>query len=219
MNENSIPSRTSTLVAALTGLFGFLMKYAAYNFFAAVVLLCFGALAFAYITFFGPKMPFLSSLSLLIPVDSNGTVRIGPSDILRAYSLLSLVLMGLGMAAKGLIAGWRRWAHRMGAFDPAGLSTPMNLQTPRQYINAGVRRIIFGCGAITLIFLAAFAAIPSAKMAEGASRVELFGIFGFFFVVAIGSNGIHVLIDGFSDFILDWARANFPWATERGQVL
>jgi uncharacterized membrane protein len=71
---------------------------------------------------------------------------------------------------------------------------------------------------ITLIFLAACAGIPSAKMAEGASRLGLLGVLGVFYGIALVMNFFYVLIDEFSDLILDWARSNLPWPTARDQV-
>jgi len=218
MNDNKMPNRIPAFPVAIAGLFGYLMKYSAYNFLTFVILLCFGGLAFAYLTILGPEIPFWGFLSSVIPFDSHGNATIGASDILWVYSLVSLIFMLLGMAVKALWMGMRRVVQRMRGSAPVEMSTPKKPQFIRQYLHAVLWRIIISCAVITLIFLTAFAAIPSAKMAEGSSPVGLFGVIGFFYVIGKIFNCVYVLTDVFSDFILDWARSNFPWPMVRSQV-
>jgi hypothetical protein len=218
MNDDRKPNRKPAFPVAPAGVFGYLAKYSAYNFLTFVILLCFGGLAFAYLTFFGTKIPFWSSVSSLIPFDASGNATIGASDILWVYLLVSLIFMLLGIAAKALWTGMRRAVQRMRGSGPVDTSTPKNPQPLRQYLRAVLKRIIISCAVITLIFLAAFAAIPSAKMAEGSSHAAFFGIIGFFYVMAMLLNCVYVLTDVFSDFTLDRARSNFPWAMVRSQV-
>jgi len=219
MNDNKIPRPTPAFSAALAGLFGFLLKYSAYNFLTGVVLLCFTALAFAYITFIGPRVSFLKYLSFLIPVDSQGTATIGASDILRVFSLLSLIFMILAITGKTFMGGLRKLISPAPRADGVKNSSPADTQSIRQSIRAGTRRFIIGCVAITLFFLAAFIAIPFAKLAEDTSSIAMFALFGFFYLLALVSNGVYILIDVVSDGLLDWARMNFPWPVEREQVM
>lgn len=219
MNDNKIPGRTPAFSAALAGLFGFLLKYTAYNFLTGVVLLCFTALAFAYITFIGPRVSLLKYLAFLIPVDSQGTATIGASDILRIFSLLSLIFMILAMTGATFVRGLRKVispAPHAGGVENSG---PVNTPSIRQSIRAGTRRFITGCSAITMFFLAAFIAIPSARLAVGTGPLAMFALFGFFYLLALVSNGVYILIDVVSDGFLDWARVNFPWPVERKPVM
>jgi hypothetical protein len=218
MNDNKKPNRIPTFPVVIAGVFGYLTKYSAYNFLTFVILLCFGGLAFAYITFFGPTIPFWSLLSPLIPMDASGNASIGASDILRAYSLVSLFFMVLGIAAKALVTGVKRVIQRMRGSEEVETASPTNRRGIRRYLRAGLWRITISCTVITVIFLAAFAAVPSAKMAEGSSPVALLGIFGIFYLIAMCCNGAYILIDGFSDIILDWVRSNLPWPLEGNQV-
>jgi hypothetical protein len=218
MNDDKKPNRIPAFPVAMAGVFGYLAKYSAYNFLTFAILLCFGGLAFAYITFFGGQIPFWNSISSLIPFDASGNATIGASDILWVYSLVSLIFMLLGMAVKAMWMGMRRVVQRMRGSSPVEMSTPKKPQLIRRYLHAVLWRIIISCAVITLIFVVAFAAIPSAKMAEGSSPVGLFGVIGFFYVIGMIFNCVYVLTDVFSDFILDWARSNFPWPMVRSQV-
>ncbi|MGD0806126.1 MAG: hypothetical protein ABSA10_01370 [Anaerolineales bacterium] len=218
MNDNKIPRRTPAFSAALAGLFGFLMKYSAYNFLTGVVLLCFTALTFAYITFIGPRVFFSKYLAFLIPVDSQGTATIGASDILRMFSLLSLIFMILAITGTTFIRGLREVISPAPHADGVENPGPANTQSIRQSIRAGTRRFVIGCIAITLFFLAAFIAIPYAKLAVGTSPIAMFALFGFFYLMAFVSNGVYILMDVVSDGLLDWARVNFPWPVEREPV-
>jgi hypothetical protein len=218
MNNDKTSDRTSAFPAALAGLFGYGMKYFAYNFLTAVVLFCFGAMMFAYISFFGSTIPSWRLFSFLIPFNSNGTATIGTSDILWAYSLVSLVFMILATIAKGVTGGMHRRMHRMRGSSRVDISSPRNPQPIRKYFRAGMRRILIGSAVITLIFLTAFLAIPSAKIAEGTSRVTIFDMIGLFYGAAMVSNCVHVLIDSCSDFILDWAGSVFSWRMEWDRI-
>jgi hypothetical protein len=219
MNDKKIPGRTPTFSAALAGLFGFLLKYTAYNFLTGVVLLCFAALVFAYITFIGPRVSFLKYLAFLIPVDSRETTTIGASDILRIFSLLSLIFMILAMTGAAFVRALRKVispAPHAGGEENSG---PANTPSIRRSIRAGTRRFITGCAAITLFFLAAFIAIPYAPLAAGTGPLSMFALFGLFYLLALVSNGVYILIDVVSDGLLDWARVNFPWPVERNPVM
>jgi hypothetical protein len=219
MNNNKNPGRTPAYSAALAGLFGFLLKYTAYNFLTVVVLLCFTALVFAYITFIGPRVAFLKYLAFLLPVDSRGTATIGASDILRIFSLLSLIFMILAMTGATFVRGLRKVispAPRAGGEENSG---PASTPSIRRLIHAGTRRFITGCAATTLFFLAAFIAIPYARLAIGTGPLTMFALFGFFYLLALISNGVYILIDVISDCLLDWARVNFPWPVERNPVM
>ena len=219
MNDNRILRRTPAFSAALAGFFGFLLKYSAYNFLTGVVLLCFTALAFAYITFIGPRVSFLKYLAFLLPVDSQGTATLGASDILRVFSILSLIFMILAITGTTLMSGLRKVISPAHPADGADNSGPANTRSIRQLIRAGTRRFIIGCAAITLFFLAAFIAIPYARLAEGTSPVAMFALFGFFYLLALVSSGVYILIDVVSDGLLDWARVNFPWPVDRDPVM
>ncbi|HEY5118391.1 MAG TPA: hypothetical protein VII90_02965, partial [Anaerolineales bacterium] len=83
----------------------------------------------------------------------------------------------------------------------------------------GTRRFIIGCAAITLFFLAAFIAIPYAQLAVGTRPIAMFALFGFFYLLALVSNGVYILMDVVSDGLLDWARVNLPWPVERNRVM
>ena len=218
MNDDASPHQTNTFLAAAAGIFGYVLKYAGYNFLTFVVLVCFGMLVFAYLTLFGPQVPSLKILSPLLPVDANGNTSLSASDILRAYSVLSLVFMFLGIAAKGLLTGLRRLIQRIRGGGSMEAPSGMGARTVRQYLRADLWRVMISCVVITLIFLAACAGVPFAKMAAGASPVALLGVLGVFYGISLVFNLMYVLIDEFSDFILDWARSNLPWPTVRDQV-
>jgi hypothetical protein len=219
MNDNKILRRTPAFSAALAGLFGFLLKYTAYNFLTGVVLLCFTALVFAYITFIGPRVSFLKYLSFLIPVDSQGTATIDASDILRIFSLLSLIFMILAITGTTFMRGLRKMISQAPHDDGVENSGPVNTPSIRQSIRAGTRRFIIGCAAITLFFLAAFIAIPYARLAVSTSPIAMFALFGFFYLLALVSNGVYILMDVVSDGFLDWARVNLPWPVGRNRVM
>jgi hypothetical protein len=219
MDDNKLTDRIPTFAIALAGLFGFLMKYSAYNFLTGVALLCFAALAFAYITFIGPQVPFIRYLGFLIPMNSEGTTTLGASDILRVFSFLSLIFMILSIMGNALLRGLRKVVQPAARVADGGGSRPANPSSIRSSLRAAVRRIIIGFVAVSLFFAAAFAAVPYARMAEGASRLAMAALFGFFYLLAIVSNGVYLLTDVVSDFILSWARAKFPWPQERDQVM
>jgi hypothetical protein len=218
MQDNAAHDQNNTFLAAAAGVFGYGLKFAGYNFLTFVVLLCFGIMVFAYLTLVGPQVPSLKILSPLLPIDASGNTSLDASDILRVYSILSLVFMFLGIAAKGVLAGLRRIIQRLRGGGSAEPSSATNSRSLRQTLRADLWRIILSSGLITLIFLAACAGIPSAKMAEGASRLGLLGVLGVFYGIALVMNFFYVLIDEFSDLILDWARSNLPWPTARDQV-
>ncbi len=205
----------SAIPAALGGLLGLVLKYFAYNFLTAAVLLVFSALAFAYINFFGPRVAFASYLAFLFPMDSRGTTTVSASDILRAYSFLSLSFMLLSMTGRAVRRGLRRGGLPAPQAEGGENSGPAGIQFPRVSFHAGARQILFGCFAITLCFLPAFFAIPFARMAEGSNRTALVAVFGFFYLLAIVATGVYTGIEVVADLILDWARVNFPCPAEQ----
>ena len=61
--------------------------------------------------------------------------------------------------------------------------------------------------------------IPYARLAVGTDPVAMFALFGLFYLLALVSNGVYILMDVVSDGLLDWARVNLPWPVERNRVI
>jgi hypothetical protein len=127
--------------------------------------------------------------------------------------------MILAITGTTLTRGLRKVISPAPPADGVDNSGPANTRSIRQLIRAGTRRFIIGCAAITLFFLAAFIAIPHAKLAEGTSPIAMFALFGLFYLLALVSNGVYTLLDVVSDGLLDWARVNFPWPLEQDRVM
>lgn len=188
------------LTALVIAVFGYAIKFVAYNFLTPVVLLSFAALMFTYITFVGPEIPFLQYVSFLLPIDGRGNASIDEDDIMKAFGALTLVFFLLSV-----IGGWLlRILKRV--FRPAEAGIDENSASTNQNpISCAKRRLIPGSIGIIIVFLIVFIAIPFARMAEGTSFLAMYPLFAIFGVIAMVSNAIYIGVDILSDIVLGWA--------------
>jgi len=182
--------------------FGYAIKFAGYGFLTPVVLMIFAALMFVYITLAGPEVPFFTYLSFILPVDSQGNLRVNENDIINAFGLLTVAFFVLSAAGGGCVYLLKRIAKQIfqagSNLDeenkPANLNSPLTIR----------RRLIVSSIVITVIYLVLFAVIPFAKMAEGTSFMSMYPVFIVFYIVIMLSNAIFIGIDSLSNLVLAW---------------
>jgi hypothetical protein len=189
------------LVAAL----GYVIKFIAYNFLTPVVLLSFAALIFTYINLVGPEIPFFRYLSFLLPIDARGNASIDENDIMKAFGIITLVLFVLAVASGWLLrvlkGAFRRILQPDAEVEPPG----DHLFSDQNPLSSAKRRLILSSIVITVIYLVVFLAIPSARMAAGTSTAAMYPIFVVFYVIAMISNVIYIVVDILSGMVLGWA--------------
>ena len=201
-------SNQTIVISIISGLFGCWVKYMAYFFLTATVLLTFSGLIFTYVTVFGPTMPILRYFSFLIPIDAFGNSYLEESDIMRVYSFLAFGLMILSLIGRGIL-----WLikHLNRQMLPSMIEDEKNEQEIsfwRNFVNLiGGRRLVINIILITLIFLISFIVMPKAQLTEGTNIVAMYVVFAVFYVIAILSDVVYIVIDSISDRILWWAAS------------
>jgi hypothetical protein len=202
-------SRESAIKTIIAGLSGFLVKYMAYGFMTAVVLLTFAALMFDYITIRGPGVPFVRYISFLLPIDPRGNATLDEGDVMQAYALLTAILLALSLMGKGLIWIFKRATGGLFSRDEERGPSAQNNSVIASVFRTAWRQFLFSFAIISLPFLVAFFVIPIAPLADPGELVPMYVIFGLFYVIAVAANAITVAIDSIANLLLSWAIANF----------
>ena len=193
------------LVALAVAACGYTIKFMAYGFLTPVVLLTFAALMFAYITLVGPEVPFFQYLSPILPVDARGNASIDEDDIMKAFGFLTMTFFVLSLAGGWLIRVLKRVAKRIFQTESEVEAEEGNIPSNQNPLSSAKRRLIVGSIVITIVFLALFAVIPFARMAEGTSSLAMYLLFAVFYIIAMVSNAFYIGIDSLSDLALGWA--------------
>lgn len=203
-------SNQNPLVPFAVGAFGFIMKYMAYGFLTPVVLMTFAALVFAQLVMVGPEIPFYEYFSSLIPAGRIETenIRIDESDIMTGYNLITLVIFLVAIVGKWLLRLLKRSYIRVFRPELEAESGGGNVPTSQTLFSNIKRRLIINGIVITAAYLVVFIAIPSTRMADGASPTSMYLVFGIFYVIAMVANVMYVGIDSLSDSVIGWAMAH-----------
>ncbi len=180
---------------------GYLMKLFAYYFLSGMVLLTLAAFIAAYIIIIGPEMPFLKYFSFILPTNENGTVSMGASDFMRIFNFMALALFLLSTIGRRMILSARRWVQSGYDDDRLVEDEPPIRDTFWQI----KRRFFVNSLIITGIYMVSFFAFPFANLAEGTSLLVIYMILGIFYMFALTSNVLYVVIDNLSHYILEKA--------------
>lgn len=177
---------------------GYLMKLFAYYFLSGMVLLTLTAFIAAYIIIIGPEMPFLKYFSFILPTDENGTVSMGTSDFMRLYNFMTLALFLLSTIGRRVMLSVKRLLQSNSDDDRLVEDEPPIRDTFWQI----KRRFFVNSLIITGIYMVSFFAFPFANLAEGTSLLLPYVILATFYIFAMMSNVLYVLLDSASNNIL-----------------
>jgi hypothetical protein len=186
--------------------FGFMVNWFGYGFLTFPILIVLSVLLFDYITLFGPQMPFLRYLAWLPGLSSDSDVQVNGDYILLGFSLLSTAFWGLSKLVRTLVAAVRRRLGREVPPEGGQVAAPPARPTLASLARPFLRRRLVAFLSITGVFLVTFIVLPSAKLAHRSDLIGLYLVFFVFYLIAVGSVATHVLIDGASRLLLEWAR-------------
>ena len=202
-------SNQTIVISIISVLFGFWVKYIAYFFLTATVLLSFSGLIFIYVTVFGPTMPILRYFSFLIPIDAIGNSHLEESDIMRVYSFLAFGFMILSYIGRGIMWVIKRLKRQKLHSMVEDEKNEREISLWRNFVDLiGGRRLVITTILITFIFLISFIVMPKAQLTEGTNIEAMYVLFAVFYVIAILSDVIYIVIDSISDRILWWATSH-----------
>ena len=187
--------RESIISPILCVLFAYMLKYLVYGFLTAAVLLTFSATMIIYTTVWGSNLPFLQYLSFILPIDAEGNAHLDGNDIMRVFSLLTLIIMILSEAARAI----------MGRLRPS--SNNIKKGSGRRIWNLYVRDMMIGFIVITMIFLITAFVLPFAELTWNTSLIEMYGVVGIFYLIAIISNAIFSVVNNIAEGILGKIRS------------
>ena len=186
--DTSIQSMFSRIVLYLVG-YG--LRYLAAGFLTGAVLPTFGVLMVGYISVWGPEMPFLGVLSLLLPIDAQGNAEIDGDDIMRAFALLTLIVAALAEVVKAIP---RLLQLSASSGHEAGMKS------------SRLRSLRVPLILITIVFATSALAFVIGGAAQVASRFAILGIIAFMYVIAMGSLTLYKVIDTMAEGILALVR-------------
>lgn len=189
---DSIPA-AANLIRRLAG---WCVQYLASGLLVPALLLCFAALVFCQISVSGPDVGWLAQLTGTLPASMRAWLGGVPSAggsadlgtlVSRVFWVLSLAVMALE-----LLARWLRAALvGKSAISVAGMH------------RAGGRRMLSALVLVSAVFGAAMLAVPHARMAQGTSRADLYGVFGALYLVALGFATAWAAVSGVAARLLD----------------
>ncbi len=191
-------------LAFLINLSAYGVKYLAYNFLSATVLLTFGALMTTYLTLFGPEMPWLQYLSVIIPIDGNGNALLDESHILRVFTPVALGLLAASIVGRGLKRVLKRLFRSKADVEPGEVDTRPTWGP----VSSAKKHLLINGLMINVIYLVLIIVLPFAKLSEGSNLVSMYTIFIIFYLIAMVSMAIYVVIDTLSEWILRWGASN-----------
>lgn len=177
------------------------IRWIAYNIFTATILTVFSALIFIYITVIGPEMPFLRHIAFLIPNNMRQSTTLDENDILRLYSILATILFVLSIIGRKLREALERRRKHSTQMEQAEASDGDTVHPLRGVLQYSKRRFVTSSVVITLVYLAAFITIPSARMAAGENAMTLYPIFVIFYIIAMVSNTLYIGIDSLANIV------------------
>jgi hypothetical protein len=200
----------SAIPRQLLTIFGFMVNWFGYGFLAFPVLIVFSMLLFDYLVLFGGQLPFLEYLSWLPGLSADSDLQVNGDQILWGFSLLSTAFWGLSKLRQALVKAVRRRLGRPIPSEAVQTAHPTLASMVRPYL----RKLWIACLLITAVFLVAFITLPSARLAHPGDLVPLYLIFSVLYLITVGSVASHVLFDGSSRLILEWAQRLSAQAAE-----
>ena len=170
----------------------YVLRYLAAGFLTAAVLTTLTLLIVLYVAVWGPEMEFLSILSPFLPIDAQGNARISGDDIMRAFSIMSLIMMGVAAALKAMIR--KLGLHSENRDDN---------QTRGRFMHGLGIPLIF----ITIVYAGSTLAMLLTGAARGPSEGGILSIMALTYGIAMVSSLIYKAIDAFSQGILGRIRS------------
>ena len=162
------------------------------SFLTPAVLLTIATAVFAYIALGQPAAPLLGDLLTLLFGEGGPDVHLDTNDIMLSYSLISAVVGLITGAVKTLarhLFGWRE-------------GPPRSLMQP-----SIVGFLKSGLFFTSLVFTASLLLIPSAKIADDGSPLPFYGLFLFFYAVAVVCYAIYYGLNFAADYVPGQRRA------------
>lgn len=200
-------SNAFPVATILRNLLGWGIKYVSCGMLTFVLLLCFGALVFAYVALWGSDISWLAPVFKYLPADmaSSGTHELHTDDI---SAFLTRFWLGLSLVLTALSAVWRLVRRvRSGAplaGVPVSMAEGLNLKPGARHVRIHAkRRFLLGLGLVSAIFAAAFIAIPHARMAAGSSHADMVGVFVVLYVFALVTTAAYIGLGIAADMVLD----------------
>lgn len=200
-------SNAFPLGTILRNLLGWGIKYVSCGMLTFVLLLCFGALVFAYVALWGSDISWLAPVFKFLPQDmsKSGTHELHTDDI---SEFLTRFWLGLSLVLTALSAVWRLLKRVRGgaplAGAPISMAEGLSLKPPAQHARIHARRrFLLGLGVVSAIFACAFIAIPHARMAAGSSHADMIPVFIALYVFALVTTAAYIGLGIAADMVLD----------------
>jgi len=200
-------SNAFPVATVVRNLLGWGIKYVSCGMLTFVLLMCFGALVFAYVALWGSDVSWLAPIFKLLPQDmaKSGTHELHTDDI---SGFLTRFWLGLSLVLTALSALWRLFKRvRSGAkivSMPVSITDGLSLKPAAQHVRIHAkRRFLLGLGMVSAIFAAAFAAIPHARMAAGSSHVDMVFVFVVLYAFALVMTAAYIGLGIAADMVLD----------------
>jgi hypothetical protein len=200
-------SNAFPLATILRNLLGWGIKYVSCGMLTFVLLLCFGALVFAYVALWGSDISWLAPVFKFLPQDmsKSGTHELHTDDI---SEFLTRFWLGLSLVLTALSAVWRLFKRVRGgaplAGAPISMAEGLSLKPPAQHARIHARRrFLLGLGVVSAIFACAFIAIPHARMAAGSSHADMIPVFIALYVFALVTTAAYIGLGIAADMVLD----------------
>lgn len=184
--------RESIISPALSVVFAYGLKYLAYGFLTLAVLPTFTATMIIYTTIWGSDLQFLQYLSFILPIDAEGNAHLVADDIMRVFSLLTLVILVFFEAARTIK---RRLRPSRGEESGQGIRDILVKYLKPSFI------------IITIIFVITALILPFSDLAGDTSLTGMYGLVAFFYVMAIVSNAIYTVLNNRAERILGKANS------------
>ena len=182
--------RESIISPLIWVLFAYMLKYLVYGFLTVAVLSTFSATMIIYTTVWGSNLQFLQYLSFILPINAEGNAHLDGNDIMRVFSLLTLIIMILSEVARAII----------GRLRPS--SNNSNKRLVQRIWNLYVREMMASSIVITMIFLITALVLPFAELTWDTSLIGIYGVVGIFYLIAIISNAIFTAVNNIAEYIL-----------------
>ena len=182
--------RESIISPLIWVLFAYMLKYLVYGFLTVAVLSTFSATMIIYTTVWGSNLQFLQYLSFILPINAEGNAHLDINDIMRVFSLLTLIIMILSEVARAII----------GRLRPS--SNNSNKGLVQRIWNLYVGEMMASFIVITMIFLITALVLPFAELTWDTSLIGIYGVVGIFYLIAIISNAIFTAVNNIAEYIL-----------------
>jgi len=159
--------------------FRYILKYAAYSFLTAAVIITITVLLVIFTTIIGDSLsfPFLKYFAFINPAFREGTFSLGIKEVMEIYSVVVFAVMALFELIKFI-------------FKQRGIEIKVSFK----------RKLVYTFIFLSVIYLVAFLIEPSIRVSEGSNNSKFYFVFVIFYVITVISSMIYEVLNRFSEY-------------------